>query len=177
MKSGFDQTVGKKWEYSICVVDVMLFGRKDTMADGKREIVICRCSFDVKCHCKCHWWRREVRMAAEFGDNVSFDVASFRFSLSSLLPSQTCSVLPLLLILRLLSAKFLTATNISPRGQDLPPHMHARAHAFACYHPLTSFLHSHNPNVSACLLLRDNWCENKEREAKLRDLFMCYCLN
>lgn len=152
----------------------MLFGREVKMEDEKREIVICRWSFGVKCHTvnvkggdkSWGWWQSLV---------IMFPPMSLLLccSLSSLLPSQTCSaVLPLLLILKLCSAKFFTATNISPRGQDLPLHMHARAHA-----PTPSPL-SYTTQLSlfACIL-KKNWCEDKEREAKLGGLFTCYCFN
>lgn len=80
--------------------------------------------------------------AARLGDNASPSVSFFFFCSSlSLLRSQTCSRFLLLPFLKLLYAGFLTATNILPRGQDLPLNMHARAHACMCTHIPTLLLH------------------------------------
>lgn len=80
--------------------------------------------------------------AARLGDNASPSVSFFSSVLLCLFyvlkPAAGFSSCR---FLKLLYAGFLTATNILPRGQDLPLNMHARAHACMCTHIPTLLLH------------------------------------
>lgn len=82
-------------------------------------------------------------------------------------------LLLLLLFLMLFYACFLTATNILPPGQDLPPQYACRrACLWARTHTHTSapkpFMHTHKPIASEPLFQRDNWGERKERGERAR---------
>ncbi len=131
-------------------------------------------------HRKCQRWGGEVRLATWLGDKASSSVSLFFSSSLSLLHSQTCSEFLLPLFFKLLYACFLTATNILPRGQDLPLNMHARAHACTHAHvptpprsctlfpPPISLIRTrtHNPIASVRLFKRDNPSEQDERESE-----------
>lgn len=156
----------------------MLFGRRDQ--NGRRKAgFLCHLPMFFWCemsHCKCQRWRNEVRLVERRDDNTS---------------SGVCLSSPLSLLQQYVSshavfearpcASFLNATNILPRGQDLPLNMHASAHA--CMHSPPSpvlVLHArtHNPIASESLFQRDNWSEHVERrEHQLTDLSMCQCSN
>ena len=125
-------------------------------------------------HCKCQRWRGELRLAARLIDNASSSFLSVFFSSSLSLPhSQTCSRFFLLLFLKLLRACFLTATNILPRGQDLPLNMHARAHACVRTHTHT---HSSSPHPfihTAQLPLYACFKEITEASKKRERIYLC----
>lgn len=144
--------------------------------------------FGIKCHTVNVKGDEERWSWQQHGSVITLppqSLSPFFCSSLSLLRSKTCSRFLLLPFLKLLYACFLTATNILPRGQDLPLNMHARAHACMCTHIPTLLLHihprhfshtytrTHSPIAYVRSFQRDNWSEQEERE----DLSMCQCPN
>lgn len=179
---------------------------RDEIEEERGEIffVTFGCSFGIKCHTvnvKGGGERRDRRCGSS-GDNTSpwFLSSSFCFfpllSLSLSTLSATCSghrlllllLLLLLLFLMLFYACFLTATNILPPGQDLPPQyacrrvcLRARTHTSAPQ----PFTHTHknrlplNPcfkEITEASEKREG-SEREKREHQLTDLSASLCPN
>lgn len=143
----------------------MLFGRTEGWnGRRKRRDFLCRVwmSFGIKCHAV-NVKGGEERWCLQGCLLQSCSSLSLFFGSLSRLRPETCSGLLLLPFLKLLYNSFLTATNILPRGQDLPPkyafkctsshsctrtHTHTHSHPYATpLHPSLSYRHVHTSQL------------------------------